>query len=162
MSEVQATCDRVVIINEGKIVADGSLDQLQEDMRGSELVEIEIRAEVNEAMEDIFPKFKAIDGAETVEMVSSKGDLHRFNIRSAKGNDLREPVFRQIVNQDWVLLEMQRQTTSIEELFHTLTSGQEKEINPFIHKESALTVEQSVEEPEEKSGDHEKYMPKDN
>jgi ABC-2 type transport system ATP-binding protein len=44
LSEVQATCDRVIIINEGTIVADGTLEQLQQDFRGSEKISLELKA----------------------------------------------------------------------------------------------------------------------
>ena len=55
LSEVQATCDRVVIIHQGKIAADGTLDQLQEKFHGSEMIYLEIKAHVVNPMIDIYP-----------------------------------------------------------------------------------------------------------
>jgi ABC-2 type transport system ATP-binding protein len=60
LSEVQATCDRVIIINEGTIVADGTLEQLQQDFRGSEKISLELKTRATNAMTEIYPKFKDI------------------------------------------------------------------------------------------------------
>jgi ABC-2 type transport system ATP-binding protein len=121
LSEVQATCDRVVIINKGTIVADGSIGQLQESFHGSEFIILELKAKVADPMLEIFPMMKNIPNADNIELVSSEEDVHKFNIRSPKGSDLRESVFNFAVDNKWVILEMQRKVTSLEELFAQLT-----------------------------------------
>lgn len=126
LPEVQATCDRVIIINEGSIVADGTLEQLQQSFRGSESVSVELKVSTANAMTDIFPKLKALADVENVELRGSSADAHRFLIRTTKGSDIREQIFHQAVNERWVLLEMTRQTTSLEELFHKLTRSENK------------------------------------
>jgi len=126
LSEVQATCDRVIIINKGHIVADGTPDQLQQNFRGAEMVTLELKANVGNAMTDIYPKIKALPLVESVEYVGQEGDTHKFTIHSAKGSDVREQLFRQAVDERWTLLEMSRKTTSLEEVFHDLTIGEPK------------------------------------
>lgn len=121
LSEVQATCDRVIIINEGNIVADGRLDQLQEEFRGSEIITLELKADVTDAMQEIFPKFSELEGVDSVELTSSDESMHKFTIKSGKGSDLREIIFKMAVSYNWVILDMKRKTTSLEELFHKLT-----------------------------------------
>jgi ABC-2 type transport system ATP-binding protein len=123
LSEVQATCDRVIIINDGIIVADGTLSQLQQDFRGSEKVSLELKANVANAMTDIYPKFKEIAQVESVEYGGQEGDRHKFAIHTVKGSDIREEIFRRTVSEGWILLEMSRKATSLEEVFHKLTTN---------------------------------------
>ncbi|MBI3110566.1 MAG: ATP-binding cassette domain-containing protein [Ignavibacteriales bacterium] len=121
LSEVQATCDRVVIVNEGAIVADGTPGQLQQEFRGSELIVIELKTQVANPMVDIFPKLQALSNVESVEYGGDENGAHRFSLFAAKGSDIREEVFRQAVQERWVLLELTRKATSLEEVFHKLT-----------------------------------------
>ena len=125
LSEVQATCDRVVIINAGTIVADGSPEKLQQEFRGTETVSLELRAHVNNAMTDIFPKLKSVEQVDSVEYGGQTGDVHRFSVHAAKGSDIRETIFKRAVAEGWVILEMSRKATSLEEVFHALTSADE-------------------------------------
>ncbi|MGB2866901.1 MAG: ATP-binding cassette domain-containing protein [Bacteroidota bacterium] len=123
LSEVQATCDRVIIINEGTIVADGTPEQLQQDFRGAEVVALELKANVTNAMTDIFPKIQSIAKIQSVEYGGQEGAIHKFRVHTEKGNDVREELFRKAVNEGWTLLEMSRSVTSLEEVFHKLTRG---------------------------------------
>ncbi len=125
LSEVQATCDHVIIINDGGIVADGTLEQLQQDFRGSEKISLELKlpaGKILNAMTDIYPKFKEISQVESVEYGGQEGDVHKFSIHTVKGSDIREEIFRRAVSEKWVLLEMSRKATSLEEVFRKLTT----------------------------------------
>jgi ABC-2 type transport system ATP-binding protein len=121
LSEVQATCDRVIIVNEGIIVADGTLEQLQQDFRGSEKISLEVKASTTNAM---YPKFKDIPHVESVEYGGQEGDVHKFSILTEKGFDIREEIFKRAVSEGWVLMEMSRKATSLEEVFHKLTTAE--------------------------------------
>jgi ABC-2 type transport system ATP-binding protein len=123
LPEVQATCDRVIIINEGVIVADGTLAQLQQDFRGSERIQIELKAASANAMTDIYPKLKELANVESVEYAGEDGDLHKFFLHTMKGSDIREEIFKKAVLEKWILMEMSRKTTSLEEVFHKLTTA---------------------------------------
>jgi ABC-2 type transport system ATP-binding protein len=125
LTEVQATCDRVIIINDGGIVADGTLEQLQQDFRGSEKISLELKlpaGKIVNAMTDMYPKFKEISQVESVEYGGQEGDLHKFSIHTVKGSDIREEIFQRAVSEGWVLLEMSRKATSLEEVFRKLTT----------------------------------------
>jgi ABC-2 type transport system ATP-binding protein len=125
LTEVQATCDRVIIINDGGIVADGTLEQLQQDFRGSEKISLELKlpaGKIVNAMTDIYPKFKEISQVESVEYSGQEGDVHKFSFHTVKGSDIREEIFRRVVSEGWVLLEMSRKATSLEEVFRKLTT----------------------------------------
>jgi ABC-2 type transport system ATP-binding protein len=125
LSEVQATCDRVVIINEGRIVADGTPEQLQSQFRGSEIITIELRALTTNAMADLHPKLAAVRSVESATYVPSDGSTHRFVLHAAKDSDVREDIFQLAVRSGWVILEMSRKATSLEEVFHRLTRAEE-------------------------------------
>jgi ABC-2 type transport system ATP-binding protein len=119
LPEVEATCGRVLIINEGKIVADGSPTELQSSFQGKEQIYLELRAP-----EDAAAKLDNMENVEKVEQIASNGDdLKRFNIESAKGVDLREKLFRLAVENDWVLLEMRQEQASLEDIFRQLTTS---------------------------------------
>ena len=123
LSEVQATCSRVLIINEGKIVADGSPQQLQQEFQGAESLTLEIRTPVENSMEQISSKLRNIGSVSSVEFVSQKDSTSRFELHIEKGADIREAAFRMAVSEGWVLLEMHRKSTSLEEVFHKLTTS---------------------------------------
>jgi ABC-2 type transport system ATP-binding protein len=122
LSEVQATCDRVVIVNNGAIVADGTLEELQQNFRGSERIMLEVKAAVANPMTDVFPKLEKLSFVESVEYLNREGDHHRFSLRTARGSDIREDIFRTVVAEGWILLELTRTATSLEEVFHKLTT----------------------------------------
>ncbi len=122
LSEVQATCDRVIIVNEGKIAADGTPDQLQHEFRGSDIISLELKANVENGMTEIFPKVKALAHVENVQYQNPSPGIHRLLITAEKGSDIREDLFRQAVSEKWLLLEIHREATSLEEVFHKLTT----------------------------------------
>jgi ABC-2 type transport system ATP-binding protein len=124
LSEVQATCDRVIIINEGSIVADGTPGELQEKFHGAESVSLELRADALDAMSEILPKIRTIGGVESAEYLGAGDGTHRFSVSVAKGSDVRADIFRRAVAEKWVLLEMSRKGTSLEEVFHKLTQAE--------------------------------------
>ena len=123
LSEVQATCDRVLIINEGKIVADGTPEKLRADFQGSESVTIELRTGSTDPVAQIAPKLRSLTGVGSVELLGQKNGSSRFELHVEKGTDVRESVFRMAVAEGWTLLEMQRKATTLEEVFHKLTTS---------------------------------------
>jgi len=118
---VQATCDRVLIINEGKIVADGTPEQLQQEFRGAESVTVELRTGAANPVEQVSPKLRSLPSVTGVEMLSRTGPAGRFRLHVEKGADIRETVFHLAVAEKWILLELTTKKTSLEEVFHKLT-----------------------------------------
>ena len=123
LSEVQATCTRVLIINEGKIVADGTPEQLQQEFHGAESLTLELKTSLTDPVNDISPKLQSVGSVTAVELLSAKDSSSRFTLHVEKNADIREPLFRLAVAQGWVILEMHRKTTSLEEVFHKLTTA---------------------------------------
>jgi len=123
LSEVQATCNRVLIINEGRIVADGTPEQLRAQFQGAEAITLELRAPAAHPLEQVAPKLRSLPGVTNVELLSHADSLFRFLLHAEKGSDVREAAFRLAVAEGWILLELYRKVTSLEEVFHKLTTS---------------------------------------
>ena len=120
LPEVEATCGRVLIINEGKIVADGSPAELQSSFQGKEKIYIELKA----PFEDVEAKLANLENVEKVEQIASNGNgKKKFTVECAKGVDLREKLFRLAVENNWALLEMRKEQASLEDVFRELTTS---------------------------------------
>jgi ABC-2 type transport system ATP-binding protein len=120
LSEVEAMCDRVVIINKGKLVFDGAKSELQYGMSGKERVFVELRAGNGDPAE----RLRRLGGIEGVQVVSREGGLTRLHVEAPRGADVREAIFDTAVEQGWKVLEMRRQTTSFEDVFRELTTSE--------------------------------------
>ncbi len=122
LSEAEATCDRIVIINKGKIVADGSSETLGQ-MKGKEYT---INISLAKAdMESLKNTLRPIDGIKKIASVDSdktsgKANLE-VNITCNTSKDLREQIYQKIKQTDWVMLEFGKQTRSLENIFQELT-----------------------------------------
>jgi len=120
LSEVQATCSRVIIINKGQIVADGTPEVLQAGFQGRERLIIEFKAPQN----DTRAKLRTLENIEDVREVKTETPgCKSMQIESSKGKDLREAVFHLAVKEGWILLEMRREVSSLEDVFRALTGG---------------------------------------
>jgi ABC-2 type transport system ATP-binding protein len=123
LPEVQATCNRVLIIHQGKIVADGSPIELQNKFQASDVITIELKTTVQDPFKDIVPIFRVIPEVQNIEVTSHSEGLYKFNIHALKGQDIREILFKKSVEKDWVILEMFKKETSLEDVFHQLTTN---------------------------------------
>ncbi len=123
LSEVQATCDRVLIINDGKIVADGTPEKLRADFRGSESLTLELQTGSTDPLVHIAPRLRSLPGVGSVELLGQQNGAARFELHVEKGVDVRESAFRMAVAEGWIILEMQRKATTLEEVFHKLTTS---------------------------------------
>jgi ABC-2 type transport system ATP-binding protein len=124
LSEVQASCDRVIIINNGKIVADGKTGQLSQGPKENDYINLELKVSSEENVELKLAKLREIPGSMDIEMKEHTGGSIKFRIQSSENVDLREQIMKLVVSEDWVLLGMNRETASLEEVFHKLTLGE--------------------------------------
>jgi ABC-2 type transport system ATP-binding protein len=125
LSEVEAACNRVLIIHRGKIVADGTPSSLQAAASGRDRLTVEIKGptdQVREGLESLSgaARVSAHDGAEGHP---DDPGATRFIIESAPGHDLREHVFVLVRDHQWILLEMQREAVRLEDVFRQLTTS---------------------------------------
>lgn len=122
LPEVEATCNRVLIINEGKIVADGAPSELQASFEGRGKIQLLIKNNFDSFLD----KIERLDGVEKVISAgNSEGAYHRLAVETEKSCDLREEIFRLCVENQTVLLEMKREETSLEDVFRRLTGRED-------------------------------------
>jgi ABC-2 type transport system ATP-binding protein len=116
LSEVEATCDRILIINRGRIVADGTSETLRSQADGQELLTVHIEA-VNEELQ------KSLLDLGSVEKVSAIEDKPGFySIQSKPNMESRKAIFDLCVKKKWYLLEMTGIETRLEDVFRDLTN----------------------------------------
>lgn len=119
LSEVQATCNRVIIINKGKLVADGSPQELAERSRGQSVVTLEVKN--NTDKNALNSALKICKGVTKVEFSRETDESFIFNIYGDKKTDLREVISNKVIEQKATLLSMQTKQTSLEDIFRDLT-----------------------------------------
>lgn len=117
LSEVQATCSRIVIINQGRIVADDTPEGLQANAEGRGI----LLTAVKTGASDVIAKARAITGVEDARTISTAQGIHKLRIESGAGHDVREDFFRLAVRENWVILEMMQESRSLEDVFRGLT-----------------------------------------
>jgi ABC-2 type transport system ATP-binding protein len=115
MQEVQALCNRVVIINNGELLADESIDKLGKRMAGNQVVFVQFD-QVN--VQPVV--FNQINGLEEVTSVNGQ-----FTFTSAPGKDIRRDIFNIAVANQLTILEMRNEKASIEDIFRKLTKSPE-------------------------------------
>jgi ABC-2 type transport system ATP-binding protein len=120
LPEVQATCSRILIISGGKLVADDTPEALRAREKGSRYRVVVESAGV--AAEAVREKLAAIRGVARCEPSAKELGAHAFSIDAATSEDLRRAFFRAAVDNHWPLLELVRESVSLEDVFHTLTT----------------------------------------
>ena len=118
LNEAQNICDRVLIINKGKIVAEDTTENLQARLLGAERVVVRVRGEADELADSI----KAIKGVRKVETLTDGGVEFEF----ASGKDLRPEVAKKVIKDGYDLLELRPLGMSLEEIFLELTGKEGK------------------------------------
>ena len=116
MQEVRKTCSRVVIINRGRIVADGSVDELVAGHGGARII-VELEAPAGDAR-DALADLPSVARAETLEKEVGRA---RFAVESAPAQDPRADISRLAAARDWPLWELHLAQASLEDLFRRLT-----------------------------------------
>ena len=115
LNEAQNICDRVLIINKGKIVAEDTTENLQARLIGAERVILRVRGDADELAKTV----KAVKGAQGV--VTKEDGSVEFEF--ASGKDVRPEVAKQVVNSGYELIELRPLGMSLEEIFLELTGS---------------------------------------
>lgn len=124
LPEVQATCGRIIIINKGKLVGRGTPRELAESAKGQETVFMSIRGPLADILEKIRKMEHVVDvKIPEKEETDQSGDknIHKIEVKSDKGKDIREELFRCVVENGWSLNEMWAHIITLEDVFKQLT-----------------------------------------
>jgi len=123
LPEVTAVCQRVVIINEGRVMAVDTQEGLSAKLRKSEKIGLKIKSPSPDCIE----KLKAIPGVLNVFHETGLGqDGYPYVVESQLGQDIREELARYVVANDWGLLEMRPIAMTLEDVFLRLTADEEQ------------------------------------
>jgi ABC-2 type transport system ATP-binding protein len=117
LSEAEATCDRVVIINQGKIAADGNMQSLKESAGGEVLIHLALRKADAASVQ---AKLGDLAGITRISS-SDEGGLLRVKLSCRSSEDLRAQVYERIKETDWILIEFYQESQSLESIFQKLT-----------------------------------------
>jgi len=118
LPEVSQTCQRVVIINKGRVVAVDTPDNLTARLRGAETLYLHVDA----AGADVAPVLSAIPGVRRVAQADMRPGSGAFEVESEQGRDIRREVSREVVTRGWGLLELRPMRVSLEEVFLQVTT----------------------------------------
>lgn len=118
LAEAEATCDRVVIINKGKIVAEGKPQELMAKMAGGQDIHLQIKGPKVQVIEVL----KNIKGVKSLDSQTAPGDdLNIYNLQVEAGLDIREVVSLALMNHSWPILEFKTREINLEDIFRELT-----------------------------------------
>ncbi len=118
LSEAEATCDRVVIINQGKIAADGTMESLRQSASGDYSIYLAFK---NADMEAVQKELGALGGITAISPVEGDGGILKVKLSCRSSDDLRAQVYERIKQTNWILLEFHQETQSLENIFQKLT-----------------------------------------
>lgn len=127
LPEIQAVCERIIVINQGELVADGTQEELSHSLSAEHKLLVRLAGPEKE----IVPGLKALHNAVSVESLGEKEPgVFEFSVEARDGADLRRELFHFAAKKDWPILSMRSTDLSLEEVFLRLTST-------AYHKESA-------------------------
>lgn len=118
LSEAEATCDRIVIINQGKIVADGSTENLKQSASGKNIMHLCLQ---NADFKTVETNLNKLDGVESVTRITETDSELDVRLTYQSAGDLRPDVYRIIKDTDWILLDFHQETQTLENIFRKLT-----------------------------------------
>ncbi|MDJ0984766.1 MAG: ATP-binding cassette domain-containing protein [Desulfobacterales bacterium] len=118
LSEAEATCDRIVIISQGKIVADGSAENLKQSTRGKNIMNLSVQ---NTDFKTVQQKLASIKGLDEITWLSETDGILNVSLSYPSTKDLRPQVYGRIKETDWILLAFHQETQSLENIFRELT-----------------------------------------
>ena len=116
LPEVEMTCQRVLIIHRGRIVASDTTEQLRNMMMGGARIVVEIRGPRDEVLQQL----QSLSGAQRVA-VSGEGEWGCYTLECAKEADLRADIFGLAAARGWALRELRLEKKSLEDIFVSLT-----------------------------------------
>jgi ABC-2 type transport system ATP-binding protein len=111
LQEVEALCDRVIIINKGELVADDKLSNLQKGNKGKYAVIVQFKEPVDKNL------FESMNEVEKVELLSASG----FRLQTSNAEALRKKIFELALQHNFNIVSLQSENTSLEEIFRSLT-----------------------------------------
>lgn len=121
LSEVEATCDRVVILNQGKIAADETTEALRQGASGEYMINISLLDADLESVKTELGSFDQVTIDEAIDKKTEQEKALHVRLKCKSSSDIRGDIYRKIKQKDWVLLEFHKEAQSLENIFRQLT-----------------------------------------
>ena len=137
LPEVSQTCQRVVIINKGKVVAVDTPDNLTARLRGSETMFLQVHA----PGADVAAALAAVPGVTRALGAANEGGVVTVEVDSESGRDVRRDLAAAVVTRGWGLLELRPMRMSLEDIFLSLTTEDAGEANAAAASPAPETVD---------------------
>jgi ABC-2 type transport system ATP-binding protein len=116
LHEVEETCDRLLIISRGRIVAQGTVAELRSNAHGARYVALEVEGEGVEKALRRLPRVESVEGRDPVN------GRQRYTLSVSEEGDVRPDIFKLAKQRGWVLWELHEEEARLEDLFHSLTA----------------------------------------
>ena len=128
LSEVEHSCERVIIISQGKLVAIDSVSNLTNRLRGSEAVALEVES-ANGALEasEVQQRLEQVSGVSRVLAKEPRDGRLTFEVESLSGRQIRPDLARAVVSSGWNLNELRPVGLSLEDIFLQLTAAEKRD-----------------------------------
>ena len=122
LPEVEMTCNRVIIIHHGRILASDTPDSLTKALNAGGLIQVEVRGPGSEVQ----AKLRAVENVESIEAKLLDDGFVQVILTPKPGTDPREKVFQTVVSNGWTLRELTRSRTTLEDIFVQITREEDE------------------------------------
>jgi ABC-2 type transport system ATP-binding protein len=127
LQEVQAVCDRIVIINKGRIVADEKTENISRVIENNR----RFNAKICGPQAQVLALLKSLPGITYAEALAERdGDAYTYMIESAPGVDIRKKLFFTLAERSWALIGLESLGLSLEDIFITVVDKSDEETTP--------------------------------
>ncbi|MBU1170542.1 MAG: ABC transporter ATP-binding protein [Proteobacteria bacterium] len=119
LTEAEATCDRIIIINKGKIVADGTTESIKQSEEEGSSINISLKDAEFSTVESVLKSIPNV--MEIKKNPSDQETILSITVHVKDAKDLREDIYLMIKKHDWIIIEFYQERHSLENIFRTLT-----------------------------------------
>jgi len=141
LSEIQAVCDRIIIINKGTLVADGTADELANNMSGDH----KMIAQIEGPRKDVYKAVRNLPDVVSVAADMERGEnVFDYEIETKPGTDVRKDLNRLIRERGWDLLMLQPNILTLEDVFLKIITG-EHEMKQALSEEQKKNIATAVD-----------------
>ena len=130
LSEVEATCNRVIIINQGKVVADGTTESLKKGSVKEKVILLEIASQSGIIEAEVQSALKNLSDKIEVSLLPNDNNeaCYRYHLKYQLHEDLRSKIYELVRSKQWPLLTLYQERHSLENVFRELTQGNKEEV----------------------------------
>lgn len=147
LQEVQAVCDRILIVNKGRLVA----DELTENITRAVQVGRRFHVKICGPRTEVLAALKAQSGVAYAEQLAERdGDAYTYVVESEAGNDVRKSLFFLMAQKGWAIIGLEAQGMSLEDIFITIVDTTDKQTRPSARPRGRQSVSRGTKDALEK------------